>query len=690
MPEINPIENAYIDNVIKDNQQGVPDPTKTSGEDLQILIKLMRDRFEQELTKLVNEYTDVEARLNNLETHYKGVFVSLAALQAAFPTSVTGDYAHVDAGLGSDVIRYIWDDSDAAWVIGGGSLTDFANTAETLAGVIDDKAVQPQALEAKFDATKIYFSENHFLGTGSSSDPLMTKLSLNFNSNDFSGNGSLNEPIRIKFKEFLEGLPGWVADESKVLTSNLTWQVIQSSPLLAIPGLMSTVISETEIANNFSAPSNADGPVTYVLQLANSADFSDASNVYMGLESQFNIGSLSPGTIYYLRLRASRSGFATSAWTSIAVTTQGSAPGYSLETTVLINFSNQYLGGNEDGTWNMAKINTNQIPGGNYTLTGLIGSSGENTGISIFIENFGRVDNSLYSPSPAESAIYPNFVMISGIYVTTTTATGLIRLYGLDPDKIYKIYLMGNTDLATLSAVFTYTAGSKSVTKTIGGGNFQIEDLAVLEDVSDGQTSVDILVAKISGAFNSALCSLVIEVSNNETIILNAPGLSSTAISETEITNNFTAPVNGGSSIIFELQVAGSADFSDAITVYNGLQSQFNISSLSSGTTYYLRLRASKSGYATSAWSTTSLTTSGTVPVYTVETSILINFSNQYLGGTDDGIWNMAKINSAQIQGGGAYTKSDLRGSPDLENTGVSIYIEDFDKVDNSLVSFVS
>lgn len=63
-------------------------------------------------------YTSAEkTKLAGLESsHFKGLHASLAALQAAHPTGAAGDYADVDAGVGVDVVRYLWDVSDAQWV----------------------------------------------------------------------------------------------------------------------------------------------------------------------------------------------------------------------------------------------------------------------------------------------------------------------------------------------------------------------------------------------------------------------------------------------------------------------------------------------------------------------------------------------------------------------------------------------
>lgn len=64
-----------------------------------------------------NDFTTAEkTKLAGLESsHFKGTFVDLAALQAGVVSPTAGDYADVDAGAGADVMRYLWDASDAAW-----------------------------------------------------------------------------------------------------------------------------------------------------------------------------------------------------------------------------------------------------------------------------------------------------------------------------------------------------------------------------------------------------------------------------------------------------------------------------------------------------------------------------------------------------------------------------------------------
>ncbi|MDH4873008.1 hypothetical protein [Pseudomonas sp. BN515] len=79
-------------------------------------------------------FTSAEkAKLAGLESsHFKGVFASLAALEAALPTAAAGDYADVDAGEGVDTLRYIWDVSDLEWVLSGSGAPLTAAQVKTL------------------------------------------------------------------------------------------------------------------------------------------------------------------------------------------------------------------------------------------------------------------------------------------------------------------------------------------------------------------------------------------------------------------------------------------------------------------------------------------------------------------------------------------------------------------------------
>jgi hypothetical protein len=51
---------------------------------------------------------------------FRGVFASFAAMQAGVTSPQPGDFADVDAGVGSNVVRYIWDTTDNQWQTGTG------------------------------------------------------------------------------------------------------------------------------------------------------------------------------------------------------------------------------------------------------------------------------------------------------------------------------------------------------------------------------------------------------------------------------------------------------------------------------------------------------------------------------------------------------------------------------------------
>lgn len=68
-----------------------------------------------------NAFTDAEkSKLAGLESStFKGTYLTDVALTSAHPAPEAGSYAYVDAGAAADVIIYIWDESDSAWVQGG-------------------------------------------------------------------------------------------------------------------------------------------------------------------------------------------------------------------------------------------------------------------------------------------------------------------------------------------------------------------------------------------------------------------------------------------------------------------------------------------------------------------------------------------------------------------------------------------
>ena len=93
-------------------------------------IAYLEGRFETGDIPTQQDFYDWLASFVHLDDQYfLGAYVSLAALQSAHPTATVGDYAYVDAGAASDILLYVWDSSDAAWVLSGsGTTPDATNT----------------------------------------------------------------------------------------------------------------------------------------------------------------------------------------------------------------------------------------------------------------------------------------------------------------------------------------------------------------------------------------------------------------------------------------------------------------------------------------------------------------------------------------------------------------------------------
>src|SRR5690554_2327642 len=103
-----------------------------------------------------NDLTDpLYDKLVGLEgTHWRGTFVSLAALEAGVTDPQAGDYADVDV-VGEDVQRYIWDATDSAWVVQSGPVAPItAAQVKLLYESNPDTNAFTDADEAKLDSVK--------------------------------------------------------------------------------------------------------------------------------------------------------------------------------------------------------------------------------------------------------------------------------------------------------------------------------------------------------------------------------------------------------------------------------------------------------------------------------------------------------------------------------------------------------
>ena len=135
--------------------------------------KFPADSHEKALDKL----TLLIRQLNEVTSKDRGTFLSFGALPN---DGGPGDYAYVDV-VGSDIVKYIWDDTDSIWVAvsgssGGGNISQFVNDS----GYITDSDVpnnsQVQANSAK--RTYPVSDENKLsnIETGATRDQTATEI----------------------------------------------------------------------------------------------------------------------------------------------------------------------------------------------------------------------------------------------------------------------------------------------------------------------------------------------------------------------------------------------------------------------------------------------------------------------------------------------------------------------------------
>lgn len=128
-------------NNLEDSFQPIPERVLDVENELTSVSANLTD-VENELVVVKNTQTTMQGSITTLQNnkldrsdyiqHFKGVFMSLQALSAAFPVASDGDYAHIDQGIGFDRIAAIWDSSDLKWVASSSNVG--ANTDEVPEG----------------------------------------------------------------------------------------------------------------------------------------------------------------------------------------------------------------------------------------------------------------------------------------------------------------------------------------------------------------------------------------------------------------------------------------------------------------------------------------------------------------------------------------------------------------------------
>lgn len=124
----------------------------------------LRGGYAGDLQDLSQGIGDLDTRLDNVETKYKGDYPSYTALIAAWPTASAGDYAIVDP-IGEEAQKYIWDNTEDEWVTGGQGNVLSVN-GETGVVVLDKSDIGLGNVDNTSDANKPVSNAQAIINTG--------------------------------------------------------------------------------------------------------------------------------------------------------------------------------------------------------------------------------------------------------------------------------------------------------------------------------------------------------------------------------------------------------------------------------------------------------------------------------------------------------------------------------------------
>jgi hypothetical protein len=221
-----------------------------------------------------NAYTDGEkTKLAGLESSkFLGEFVSLLALQTAFPSPSVGSYAYVDTGTGQDVEKYLWDSSDSQYVLQQGS-----STAETPA-TIKTKYESNANTNAFTDTEKTNLSNQSGTNTGDETPAtIKTKYESNLNTNAFTDAEQSNLSNQSNTNT---GDETTATIQTKRPLKTVNSQSLEGVGNIAISGATLTKVTSfnSTVINNFNSNTLTDVPDMQVT-IATSGNYSFISTI---------------------------------------------------------------------------------------------------------------------------------------------------------------------------------------------------------------------------------------------------------------------------------------------------------------------------------------------------------------------------------------------------------------------------
>jgi chitinase len=200
-------------------------------------------------------------------------------------------------------------------------------------------------------------------------------------------------------------------------------------------------------------------------------DVSVNGTVQNATTNSANLTGLSPSTAYTIKVRAKDAAGNISAYTSDLVVTTEAGSVYTLEKTLLVNVKGEY-GATQNNYNNIRLASNNSAVHNNIYNTNTISASpfklydttNALSDISIAVTAaFGGGSASGATPSPADSGVFPDFVMQTywNIYGPSPS---ILRLSGLTVGKFYHFAFIGNGPTPDSST--TFKIGSTSVAKS--------------------------------------------------------------------------------------------------------------------------------------------------------------------------------------------------------------------------------